>query len=103
MRDCRVAGPRRRRACGSIGAMPRRDTPKVRRARWLSRIVGAIAGAVFGVLYGAFIISNSQGLLNEDRSVALVALIAPGLAGSASLALAAPLLSGEPFLCLGAA
>ncbi|TMB93091.1 MAG: PIN domain nuclease [Chloroflexi bacterium] len=80
--------------------MPRRDTPKVRRARWLSRIVGAIAGAVFGVLYGAFIISNSQGLLNEDRSVALVALIAAGLAGAASLALAAPLLSVEPFLWL---
>jgi uncharacterized protein YacL len=55
---------------------------------------------VFGVLYGAFIISNSQGVLNENRSVALVALIAAGLAGATSLALAAPLLSVEPFLWL---
>ena len=57
-------------------------------------------GGAFGTLYGAFIISNSQGVLNHNRSVATVALIAAGVAGATSLALAAPLLSVEPYLWL---
>src|SRR5205807_744638 len=99
-RDRRVALAHIAKPCGSIGQMARRSSKSVRRARALSRLVGALMGGAFGTLYGAFIISNSQGVLNHNRSVATVALIAAGLAGATSLALAAPLLSVEPYLWL---
>src|SRR5437016_5956722 len=76
------------------------DPAKVRRARTLSRLVGATVGMVFGILYGAFIITNSQGVLNENRTVAIVALLCAGVAGAASPALAAPLLSVDPYIWL---
>jgi uncharacterized protein YacL len=72
----------------------------IRRARTLSRIIGASFGFVFGVLYGVFILSDSQSVLNQSTTIAGAALLAAGAAGAASLALAAPLLSVEPYLWL---
>jgi uncharacterized protein YacL len=72
----------------------------IRRARTLSRVIGASFGFVFGVLYGVFILSDSQSVLNQNTTIAGAALLAAGAAGAASLALAAPLLSVEPYLWL---
>ena len=72
----------------------------IRRARNLSRIIGAGAGFVFGVLYGVFILSGTPGVLTQNTTTAGAALLAAGAAGAASLALAAPLLSVEPYLWL---
>ncbi len=72
----------------------------IRRARNLSRIVGAGFGFVFGVLYGVFILSGTPGVLNQNTTVAGASLLAAGAAGAASLALAAPLLTVEPYLWL---
>jgi uncharacterized protein YacL len=80
--------------------MARHQPQAVRRARSLSRIVGAICGVIIGLLYGAFIITNSQGLLDRNRVVALAALLGSSVAGAATLALAAPRLSVDPFLWL---
>jgi len=76
------------------------DPASVRRARTLSRLIGAALGLVLGILYGAYIITNSQGFLTQNRNIALGALLAAGVTGAASLALAGPLLSVEPFLWL---
>jgi len=75
-------------------------TPRVRHARTLARLVGAVVGMVVGVLYGAYIARQSGGLLSSDHSVALAVLLGTGVAGSAALALAAPLLTVDPFLWL---
>jgi uncharacterized protein YacL len=72
----------------------------IRRARNLSRIIGAGVGFVFGVLYGVFILSGTPGVLTQNTTTAGAALLAAGAAGAASLALAAPLLSVEPYLWL---
>ncbi len=72
----------------------------IRRARTLSRIIGAGLGFVFGVLYAVFILSESQSTLTQSTSVAGATLLAAGAAGAASLALAAPLLTVEPYLWL---
>jgi uncharacterized protein YacL len=80
--------------------MPRHSTDVVKRFRRLSRLVGALLGLLGGVFYGLWIISNSQGTLHSDRTAALIALLAAGLAGLVSGALAGPLLSVEPFLWL---
>jgi uncharacterized protein YacL len=72
----------------------------IRRARTLSRVIGAGFGFVFGVLYGVFILSNSQSVLTQSTTIAGAALLAAGAAGAASLALAAPLLSVDPYLWL---
>jgi uncharacterized protein YacL len=72
----------------------------IRRARTLSRVIGAGLGFVFGVLYGAFILSESRSVLTQNTTIAGAALIAAGAAGAASLALAAPLLSVDPYLWL---
>jgi uncharacterized protein YacL len=80
--------------------MSHRNPARVRRARVLSRFVGATVGMVLGVLYGLFILSNSQGFLTENRNVALAATLSAGVAGAAALSLAGPLLSVEPFLWL---
>ena len=74
------------------------DSRAVKRARTISRLVGALLGLVLGVLYGAFVITNSQGFLTQNRTVAMIALIAAAATGGVSLALAAPLLSVDPFL-----
>jgi uncharacterized protein YacL len=72
----------------------------IRRARNLSRIIGAGVGFVFGVLYGVFILSGNPGVLNENTTIAGAALLAAGAAGAASLALAGPLVTVEPYLWL---
>jgi uncharacterized protein YacL len=72
----------------------------IRRARNLSRLIGAGVGFVFGVLYGVFILSGTPGVLTQNTTTAGAALLAAGAAGAASLALAAPLLSVEPYLWL---
>ena len=64
------------------------------------RVIGAGFGFVFGVLYGVFILSNSQSVLTQSTTIAGAALLAAGAAGAASLALAAPLLSVDPYLWL---
>src|ERR1700687_3436201 len=65
----------------------------IRRARNISRIIGAGVGFVFGVLYGVFILSGTPGVLTQNTTTA-------GAAGAASRALAAPLLTVEPYLWL---
>ncbi|HWW10516.1 MAG TPA: PIN domain-containing protein [Candidatus Acidoferrales bacterium] len=77
-----------------------RNPARVRRARTFSRFIGAAAGMVLGVLYGLFVLSNAQGFLTENRSVALAATLSAGVVGAAALALAGPLLSVDPFLWL---
>ncbi len=72
----------------------------IRRARNVSRIIGAGVGFVFGVLYGVFILSGTPGVLTQNTTIAGAALLAAGAAGAASLALAAPLLTVEPYLWL---
>ena len=76
------------------------QTPRVRRARTLARLVGAVAGMVAGVLYGAYIARQAGGVLVSDHSAVLAVLLGTGVAGSAALALAAPLLTVDPFLWL---
>lgn len=80
--------------------MPRHDPKRVRRARTLSRFVGAAAGMALGILYGTYIVGNSSGFLNENRTVALAALLSAGFVGALCLAIAAPLLSVDPYLWL---
>jgi uncharacterized protein YacL len=80
--------------------MPTHAARTIRRARNLSRIIGASVGFVFGVLYGVFVLSGTPGVLTSSTTTAGAALLAAGAAGAASLALAAPLLSVEPYLWL---
>lgn len=80
--------------------MAYRNPVRIRRARTLSRFVGAVAGMVLGVFYGLFVLSNSQGFLTGNRSAALGLVLASGVVGAAALALAGPLLSVDPFLWL---
>ena len=80
--------------------MQSHDPAVVRRARVIARIVGAAAGMALGTLYGTFIVSNSSGFLNQNTAVATAALLASGIVGAICLALAAPLLSVDPFLWL---
>jgi uncharacterized protein YacL len=68
--------------------------------RALARLVGAVVGMVAGVMYGSFILKSAGGLLVGSRSAGLAAILATGVAGAASLALAAPLLTVDPFLWL---
>ncbi|HUZ69731.1 MAG TPA: TRAM domain-containing protein [Candidatus Saccharimonadales bacterium] len=53
-----------------------------------------------GILYAAFILSDSRSVLTQNTTIAGAALLAAGAAGAASLALAAPLLSVDPYLWL---
>jgi len=76
------------------------QTPRVRRARTLARLVGAVTGMVAGVLYGSYIVRQSGGVLVSSEGAALAVLLGTGVAGSAALALAAPLLTVDPFLWL---
>src|ERR1700681_3776358 len=86
--------------CGSIEAIMLRNPARVRRARTFSRFIGAAVGMILGVLYGLFVLSNSQGFLTENRSIALVITLSAGVVGAAALALAGPLLSVDPFMWL---
>ena len=77
----------------------RHQVATVRRARSLARLIGAALGILGGIFYGLFIISTS-GLFNHNTSLALASLLAAGVAGAAAFALAAPLLTVDPFLWL---
>lgn len=80
--------------------MTRHHPDTVARARIIARIAGAIVGVIVGVLYATFILSNSPGVVAADATTLIVVLIGSGVVGSASLALAAPMLSVEPYLRL---
>src|SRR6202165_2280410 len=89
-----------RHPCGSIEPIMLRNPARVRRARTFSRFIGAAVGMILGVLYGLFVLSNSQGFLTETRSIALVITLSAGVVGAAALSLAGPLLSVDPFMWL---
>ena len=72
----------------------------IRRARAIARAVGGILGAVVGVFYSGFVISNAPGLFANNPSVTTVTLAGSAIVGAAALALAAPMLSVDPFLWL---
>jgi uncharacterized protein YacL len=55
---------------------------------------------VAGVLYGAYIARQSGGLLVSSEGASLAVVLGTGAAGSAAFALAAPLLTVDPFLWL---
>jgi uncharacterized protein YacL len=80
--------------------MPRHSLDKLRRARAAARVVGAIAGVVVGIFYAAFVITNSPGVFGSDRVVTGITLAGTAIVGAAALALAAPLLTIEPYLWL---
>ena len=73
-------------------------TPAVRRARTLARLVGAVVGMVAGVLYGAYIVQQQGATLRTDQAAGLAVVLGTGAAAAAALALAAPLLTVDPFL-----
>ena len=52
----------------------------IRRARNVSRIIGAGVGFVFGVLYGVFVLSSTPGVLTQNTTTAGAALLAAGAA-----------------------
>ena len=79
--------------------MDRHDPRTLTHARVTARVVGALVGMLAGIFYGLFIISNIGGVLQTQNN-ALLALIMIGVAGAASFALAAPLVTIEPFLWL---
>ncbi|HEX4756142.1 MAG TPA: PIN domain nuclease [Candidatus Dormibacteraeota bacterium] len=80
--------------------MPRHSPIILRRARAISRALGAILGVVVGIFYAAFVISNSPGLFANDQTVTTVVLAGSAIVGAAALALAAPMLTIEPYLWL---
>jgi uncharacterized protein YacL len=80
--------------------MPRHQPEGVRRARRISRLVGAVVGLLAGTFYGLWVIANSEGTLHDNKAVALGALLGAGFTGMLSGFLAGPLLSVEPFVWL---
>jgi uncharacterized protein YacL len=73
-------------------------TKRVRKARALARVVGSVVGMVVGTMYGSYIVRQSGGPLISDRAAGLAVLLGTGVAVAAALALAAPLLTVDPFL-----
>ncbi len=80
--------------------MPGHSTTSLRRARAISRVVGAIIGMVVGIFYAGFVITNSPGVFGTGQLVSTVVLSGTAVVGAAALALAAPLLTVEPYLWL---
>ena len=80
--------------------MPRHSPIILRRARAISRGLGAILGVVVGIFYAAFVITNSPGLFANNQTVTTVVLAGSAIVGAAALALATPLLTIEPYLWL---
>jgi uncharacterized protein YacL len=79
------------------------DPARLRRARRIARLSGAVVGLVLGVFYGVYIIPNSAGALNSHVSVALAALLGFAAMGLVFGSLAGPMLSVEPYLWLESA
>jgi uncharacterized protein YacL len=80
--------------------MQRHSANTLRRARAISRVVGAITGVVVGIFYAGFVITNSPGVFGNDQVMTSVVLAGTAIVGAAALALAAPLLTIEPYLWL---
>ena len=80
--------------------MPRHSDATLRRARAIARVVGAITGVVVGIFYAGFVITNSPGVFGNDQLVTSITLAGTAIVGAAALALAAPLLTIEPYLWL---
>jgi uncharacterized protein YacL len=55
---------------------------------------------VVGIFYAGFVITNSPGVFGNDRVVTSITLAGAAIVGAAALALAAPLLTTEPYLWL---
>jgi uncharacterized protein YacL len=80
--------------------MPRHSADNLRRARAIARVVGAITGVVVGIFYAGFVITNSPGVFGDGQVVTSITLAGTAIVGAAALALAAPLLTIEPYLWL---
>ncbi len=80
--------------------MQRHSPVSLRRARAIARVVGAITGVVVGIFYAGFVITNAPGVFGNDHVVTAVVLAGTSIVGAAALALAAPLLTVEPYLWL---
>jgi uncharacterized protein YacL len=80
--------------------MPRHSPITLRRARAISRGLGAILGVVVGIFYAAFVITNSPGLFANNQTITAVVLAGSAIVGAAALALATPMLTIEPYLWL---
>ncbi|MFN2568281.1 MAG: PIN/TRAM domain-containing protein [Candidatus Dormibacteria bacterium] len=76
------------------------EAARIRRVRRIARLAGAVVGMVAGVLYGTYIVAHSNGLLTENRAVALAAVLAAGAAAASALALALPLVTIDPYVWL---
>ena len=82
--------------------MTRHSPTTLRRARAISRGLGAILGVVVGVFYAGFVITNSPGLFANNQTVTAAVLAGSAIVGAAALALAAPMLTVSPYLWLEA-
>lgn len=80
--------------------MASHDLATIRRIRGIARLLGALAGMIAGVLYSTYILAHSNSLFNGNQAVALAAVLAAGVAASATLALAAPRLTVDPYIWL---
>jgi uncharacterized protein YacL len=80
--------------------MSRHSADILRRARAIVRSLGAILGLVMGIFYAGFVITNSPGLFGDDPAATAITLAGSAIVGAAALALAAPLLTVEPYLWL---
>jgi uncharacterized protein YacL len=74
------------------------EGPHLRRARTLTRLIGAPVGMVAGIFYGGFVLSNYPNLFTDNQRVALATFA--GVAGAATFALAAPIVTVQPFVWL---
>jgi uncharacterized protein YacL len=82
--------------------MTRHSPNFLRRARAVSRGLGAIVGVVIGIFYAGFVITNSPGLFANDATVTAVVLAGSAIVGAVALALATPMLTIDPYLWLEA-
>jgi uncharacterized protein YacL len=80
--------------------MVRHSARTLHRARAIARGCGGILGIVVGVFYAGFVITNAPGLFNNDQVMTTITLAGSAIVGAAALALAAPLLTLEPYLWL---
>lgn len=77
--------------------MPKRKIERGSRARTIARLVGAPVGMVAGIVYGSYILMSYPSSFGDAVPVLV---LSAGVAGAATFALAAPLVTVEPFLWL---